>query len=187
MIGIHELRLRWRALIHRRRLDRDLDDGLRFHFEMKASRHRESGMSPEDAVAAARRRFGSSTGWKETIREMWTLDLLESFMQDLKYAWRSLVKTPGFSVAALLVLTLGIGTTTAIFSVVNAVILRGLPYLDADRVVLLIGNVQRQKVEQRGNSYPDRIRPPTRISSCPSRTASAMSPLSFAARLMLRT
>lgn len=152
---LHRIRLRWRGFLRRRQLDRDLEDELQFHLEMKALRNRELGMSPEEARDAARRQFGNPLWWKESLREMWSLGLLESVLQDLRYARRSLLKTPGFTAAAILVLTLGIGSTTAIFSLVNAVILRSLPFPDPERLVLLWGNVQRQKVERRGNSYPD--------------------------------
>ncbi len=152
---LHGLRLRWRGFLHRRQLDRDLEDELRFHLEMKVLRHREAGMPPAEALNAARREFGNIVWWKESIREMWSIGLLESVLQDLRYAGRSLLKSPGFTVAALLVLTLGIGSTTTVFTLVNAVILRSLPFPDQARLVLLWGNVQRQKVERRGNSYPD--------------------------------
>src|SRR5438105_1688711 len=155
MARLHAIRLRWRAFAKRRQLDRDLEDEIQFHLEMRANRNREAGMSAPEAAYAAHRQFGNPGGWKETIRDMWSLGLLESVMQDVRYAARSLRKTPGFTAAAVIVLALGIGSTTAIFSVVNAVLLRSLPFRDVDRLVLLWGNVQRQKVERRGNSYPD--------------------------------
>src|SRR5947209_188365 len=155
MWWLHGVHLRWRAFAKRRQLDRDLEEEIRFHLEMKANRNRAEGMSVPEAAYTAQRQFGNPGGWKETIRDMWTLGLLESMLQDVRYAIRSLRKTPGFTAAAVLVLALGIGSTTAIFSVINAVLLRSLPFPAADRLVLLWGNVQRQKVERRGNSYPD--------------------------------
>ncbi|MBO0720593.1 MAG: ABC transporter permease [Blastocatellia bacterium] len=152
---LHGVRLRWHGLLHRRRLERDLEDELQFHLETKALRNREAGMSPEEALYAARRQFGNPFRWKETIRDMWSLRLLESVLQDLRYAGRSLLKAPGFTAAAILVLALGIGSVTAIFSLLNAAVLRSLPFQNPERLVLLWGNVQRQKVERRGNSYPD--------------------------------
>src|SRR5215813_7949162 len=152
---LRQTRARWRRFLRRRQLDRDLEDEIRFHLEMRARWNREAGLSPEAALIAARRQFGSQIRWKEAIREMWSFGFIESIFKDVRYAIRSLVKTPVFSVAALLALTLGIGCTTAIFSLVNAVILRALPFNQPDRLVLLWGNVQRQKVERRGNSYPD--------------------------------
>jgi len=155
MVWLREIRSRWRKFIHRRQLDRDLEDEIQFHLEMRARWNREGGLSPDAAVNAARRQFGNQLKWKEAIREMWSLGLVESVVKDVRYAVRSLIKTPVFTIAALLALTLGIGCTTAIFSLVNAVMLRSLPFQNPDRLVLLWGNVQRQKVERRGNSYPD--------------------------------
>src|SRR5262249_13135039 len=152
---LREVRSRWRKFIHRRQLDRDLEDEIQFHLEMRARWNREAGLPPEAALSAARRQFGNQLKWKEAIREMWSLGLVESVIKDVRYAVRSLIKTPVFTIVALLALTLGIGCTTAIFSLVNAVILRSLPFQNPERLVLLWGNVQRQKVERRGNSYPD--------------------------------
>jgi predicted permease len=87
---------------------------------------------------------------------MWTFPSIESVVQDIRYAVRALRKTPSFSVVAVLVLAIGIGASTAMFSLVDAMWLRGLPFPDADRLVLLIGNVERAAgVERRGNSFPD--------------------------------
>jgi predicted permease len=152
---LHGIRLRLRGFLRRRQLERDLEDELQFHLKMRALRNREAGMSAEEAMDAARRRFGNPVWWKESIRDMWSLGLLESVLQDLRYAGRSLLKTPGFAAAAILVLALGIGSATGIFSLLNAVILRGIPFQSPERLVLLWGNVQRQKIERRGNSYPD--------------------------------
>ena len=112
-------------------------------------------MTPREAAYAARKQFGNPGLSKENIRAMWNMGTLESVVQDLRYAVRSLRKAPGLAVAVILVLALGIGSTTAIFSVVNAVLLRSLPFQDPDRLVLLWGNVQRQRLERRGASYPD--------------------------------
>jgi putative ABC transport system permease protein len=81
---LHGIRLRWRGFLRRRRLERDLEDELKFHLELKAQHNREAGMSPEEAMSAARRQFGNPFRWKETMRDMWSLRLLESLIQDLR-------------------------------------------------------------------------------------------------------
>ena len=86
---------------------------------------------------------------------MWTFPPLESCRQDVRYALRTLRKSPGFTVVAVLALAIGIGANTAIFSLVDAVRARALPYHGSRALVQLWGNVLRAKVERRGNSYPD--------------------------------
>jgi len=143
------------AIVWRRRLDRDLDEELAFHLAMREAEYRTEGWSPEDARLEARRRFGNVTFLKERTREMWTFPSFENVRQDVRFALRTLRRSPGFTAVAVFALAVGIGGNTAIFSLVDAVRLRALPYRDADRLVVLWGNVQRARVERRGASYPD--------------------------------
>jgi putative ABC transport system permease protein len=146
------------TLLRSGRLARDIDDEIAFHLAMRQAEHERNGLAPDIARRTAARQFGNVTVLKEQTRDMWTFPSFESLVQDLRYALRTLRRAPAFALIAVLVLAIGIGATTAMFSLIDAMLVRGLPYPQADRLVVLIGNVQRAAgVERRGNSYPDHV------------------------------
>lgn len=124
-----------RAFLYRPRLKQEIDEELQFHLERRTAENIAAGMQPMDAAREARRRFGNFQNSREDCRRVVGANFGESVAQDIRFGLRSLCKNPGFAAISILTLALGVGATTAIYSVVNAVILNPIPGPNSDRVV----------------------------------------------------
>jgi predicted permease len=145
-----------RHLFSRRRIYDDLSEEIRQHIDEKTEALIAGGMNREEAEQAARREFGNVTRIEERGRETWMWPFVESLMADVRFALRQLARNPGFALTAIITLALGIGATTAIFSLVEAVLLRPLPFPESDRLMWISQqNHSLPGVVSESLSYPD--------------------------------
>jgi predicted permease len=132
------------ALLGRKQQDADLDDELRTHIDLLTSEYIARGLPPAGARTAALRDFGGITQTREAYRSQRGFPLVANIARDVRFAFRQLRKSPGFAFTAILTLALGIGANSAIFSVINTVLLHPLAYYDPDRLVLVSENLPQQ-------------------------------------------
>src|SRR5437016_4087378 len=134
---LSDIQYRLRALFSRASVEQELDDELCFHIEHEAEKYERQGMSHEVALRRARLEFGGVEQMKEASRDMRGIARLESIVSDLRYAMRSLKSRPAFTLTVIATLALGIGANTAIFTLVDALVLRPLPVLHPEQLVIV--------------------------------------------------
>ncbi len=144
--------MRWRR--HKQR-DEDAERELRSHLELEAEEQKEAGVPEDEARYAARRVLGNTTIVKENIREVWSWTAWEVLAKDFAYSFRSIRKSPGFAAVAIATLALGIGANTAIFSIMDAVLLRPLPYPQPERLVRVWQNEPKMSERRLGTAPPE--------------------------------
>src|SRR5262245_55804225 len=136
----------WKALFRRREFDSQLETELRFHIEKLTEEGVAAGLTPEEARRRAILEFGGKEQFKEELRDLYRAASVEQVATNFKSALRFLCNSPTFSLTVILTLALGIGANSAVFSAINAVLLRPLPFPESDRLVLLD--------QLRGKEYP---------------------------------
>lgn len=140
--------VRLRSLLWREALDARLEEEIRFHVEQQAEKLRRAGMASDAARRQALLQFGGRQQVQEQARDEMRPARLEDLLRDLRFAWRGLQRAPGFAAVATLTLALGIGATTAMFSVVYSVLIRPLPYGDQDRLVEIVHELPALGIDQ---------------------------------------
>ena len=141
--GLHEFFLRVRALFLRRRMERDMADELAFHHAMLREKLARQGGASCDLDRLTQYRFGRKEKWHERLREIWQFRRTENLARDVSFSFRVLIKSPGFTVIAILTLVLGVGANTTVFSVINGLLLRPLPVPESSRLVVF-GNTDSE-------------------------------------------
>ena len=152
MNWLRELARRLRMLANRRQFDADLDEEMRLHLDLRQQEQIERGMTANEARAAALRRFGNPIVLGEKSHVAWGWEWFENLVQDLNYGVRAMLRSPGTTLVALFSLALGIGGNTAIFSLIDTVLLKSLPVKEPARLVLL-GNGLDQGIS---DGFPNR-------------------------------
>jgi hypothetical protein len=150
---LSELAYRMRAVARRRAVERELDDELRFHWEQEVGKHLRAGRTRQEAERLTRLAFGGLDQVKDSCRRARGTEAFETLLRDLAYGLRMLRSHPGFTAVAVLTLAIGIGASTALFSVVNGVLLKPLAFTHPERLVVL--HQSGPNFKDGALSYPD--------------------------------
>ncbi len=153
--GLHRLLSKVLGLFRRKQFEHDVDHEIQDHLSNLERRYIEQGMTAEAARCAARRAFGGVDLVKEANRDQYSFVLLDHVRRDIRFAFRSLRKNPGFTIVAIVTLALGIGANTAIFSVLNGVLLRPLPYANGEDLVLVRQELPLARAQRMSFSVSD--------------------------------
>src|SRR5215475_8691481 len=132
-----KLRMSTLMLFRRRSQSARLEQELAFHIERQMAENMARGMTADEARSAALRQFGNPTLLREEARSSWSWNWIEKFWRDLRYGLRTLRRAPGFSLVAIIVMALGIGATTSLFTITRSVLLKPLPFRDPDKLVMV--------------------------------------------------
>jgi predicted permease len=135
--SLHEFVKRLWALFHKRRMDREMAEELEFHQGLLREKLLRQGVPPCEVDLATRRTFGNANRWQERLHELWQFKPVENFLRDLGFSARLLAKSPGFTAVAILTLAVGVGANTAVFSLINGLLLRTLPVPHSEQLVVL--------------------------------------------------
>ena len=154
MNWLRELARRIRMLANRRQFEVDLEEEMRLHLELRQQDQIDSGMSADDAQAAARRRFGNVTSLRERSNMAWGWEWLEHLTQDVRFGFRILSKNLGVTFVIVLTLALGVGANAAIFGLVNGILLQRLPVPAPEQIAALVIQSGESSLGALGFSYP---------------------------------
>src|SRR5271168_4875017 len=140
----------WRKFFHRKRADAELAQEIDLYLAEEIDENLARGMSPDEARRLAYLKFGNPQQVRESVRRQNTLSLLDNIWRDLKYAARTLARSPGFALIAILVMALGIGSNIALFTVVRSVLLNPLPFRDPGRLLVIFEHEKQQHISFHG-------------------------------------
>jgi predicted permease len=153
--AIDKLRLRLRSLFRRKKVEAELEDELRFHLDQLVDEMVSAGVPPNEARQAALRNMGSIAQFQQVCRDMRRVNLWEDLLRDIEYAWRSWTRTPFFSLSVILILAVGIGFNCAVFTVVRSIVIKPLPYPNADQLVALWKTDKKDSAKRSGVAPAD--------------------------------